>query len=75
MGRPGQRALPEMVFGERPVLQRAATAVTEMFAERFNAFVAGLFDSDQAPAIRMAGDRLDHDHFAWQRIRHVDRPV
>ena len=52
-----QRAFPQVVFGQRPVLQRAAAAGTEMLANRLGALVAGPVDMHQMPAVGMAGDR------------------
>ena len=69
-----QRAFPQVVFGQRPVLHRAAAAGTEMFAKRLDALVAAPVDMQQMPAVRMAGNRLDRDGLARQRIRHIDGP-
>src|SRR4029077_12315428 len=67
-----QRALPQVVFGQRPMLQRAATAGTEMFANWFGALVASPVDVQQMPAVRMARDWLDHGDLAGQSIWHID---
>src|SRR6478609_8669251 len=61
-----------MVFGQRPMLKRAATAGTEMFANRFRALVASPVDMQQMPAVGMARDWLDHGDLARQSIRHIN---
>ena len=53
-----QLALPQMIFGERPVLQRAAAALAEMLADRLRALVARPVDMHEVPPVGMAGDRL-----------------
>src|SRR5262245_13553679 len=72
-GLPHERALPWVIFRQRPVLQRAAAADTEMFANRRAAFMARLVDMHQMAAIRMAGYRFDRDRLPGQRKWHVDR--
>ena len=54
------------------MLQRAATAGTEMFANRFGALVASPLDVQQMPAVRMARDWLDHGDLAGQSIWHIN---
>src|SRR6185437_3003758 len=64
-----------MIFGERPMLQRAAATTAEMLADRLGAFVAWLVDVQQMAAIGMAGDRLDGDDLAPQGVGNVNRAV
>ncbi len=59
-----KRALPLLVLGKRPVLQRASTTGAEMPADRRGALMASLVDLQQMPSIGMAGDTLDRDGFA-----------
>ncbi len=68
-----QRALPQMIFGKRPVLHGAAAAGAEMLADRRDAFVARFVDMDEMAAVRVAGDRLDRHRLARQRIGHEHR--
>ena len=51
-----QRALPLVIFGERPMLHGAAAADAEMLADRRDALVARLVDMQQMPPVGMAGD-------------------
>ena len=69
-----QRALPKMIFGQRPVLHGAAAALAEMLADRRCALVTRLVDMDQMTPVGVPGDRFDRDHFARQRVGHIDRP-
>ncbi len=69
-----QSALPQMIFGERPVLHGAAAAMGKMLADRRRAFVARSVDTIEVPAVGMAGDGLDRHRLARQRVGHVDRP-
>ncbi|HSN33086.1 MAG TPA: hypothetical protein VLU41_10420 [Ideonella sp.] len=68
-----QRALPQPVFGQRPVLQRAAAAGAEMLARRRHALGARTIDVQKLASVGMAGDGLDRHRFAGQRVGHVDR--
>src|SRR5262249_17419649 len=70
-----QRTLPQMVFGQGPVLKSAAAAGTEMLTDGVAALMAGLVDMDEMPPIRMAGKGFDRYRLAWQRVRHVNRTV
>ncbi len=56
------------------MLHGAAAALAEMLADRCRSFVAGLIDMDQVTPVGMAGDPLDRDRFARQRVGHIDRP-
>ena len=69
-----QRALPQMIFGKRPVLHRAAAAGAEMLADRHRALVARSVDMHQMPPVRMTGHGVDRHHLARQRIRHKCGP-
>ena len=57
-------ALPGAIGGTRPVLQRAATADTEMRADRRGALGARLFNIEQLAAVGMAGPVFHFDNFA-----------
>src|SRR6185437_10018455 len=54
-----QLALPQMIFGERPVLHGAAAAGAEMLADRQRTLVRGMLDVHEMPPIGVAGNRLD----------------
>ena len=55
------------------MLNRAAAANAEMRAERLDALRARCLDPQQMAAIRMAGDALDLNGLARQRVGHKDR--
>ena len=69
-----QAALPFAIAGRGPMLDRAAAANAEMRAERLDALRARGLDPQQMAAIRMAGDALDLDGLARQRVGHEQRP-
>jgi len=70
-----EAALPQVIFGERPVLHGAAAALREVLADRRNALVARLVDTIETAAVGVAGDRFGRHRFARQRIGHIDRAV
>ena len=69
-----QRAFPQVVFGQRPVLQRAAAAGAEMLADRLGALVAGLSTCTRCRRSGWPGYRLDRHGLAGQSIWHIDGP-
>ncbi len=69
-----QGALPFLIIRRRPMLDRAAAANAEMRTERLDALRACGFDPQQMAAIRMAGDALDLDGLARQRVGHEHGP-
>ena len=68
-----EAAFPVAIAVRRPMLDRAAAADAEMRAERLDALGARGLDPQQMAAIRMAGDALDLDGLAGQRIGHEER--
>ena len=69
-----QAALPFPIAGRGPVLDRAAAADAEMRTERLDALRACGLDAQQMAAIRLAGNALDLDGLAGQRVGHEQRP-
>ena len=65
-------ALPRPIGVRLPVLDGAAAAGAEIAAERRDPLRAGAFDTQQAAALGMAGDRVGLDGLAGQRVRHED---
>ena len=70
-----KRALPQVIFRKRPVLEGAAAAGAKMLAHGFAAFVAGFFDAQKMTAVGVAFDWLDRDDFTRQCVGNVDRPI
>src|SRR5262249_9775058 len=70
-----ERTLPQVIFRKRPMLQSAASARTEMFADWIAAFVAGLLDMQKMSAVRVSTNHLDRDNLARQCIWNVDGPL
>ncbi len=70
-----EAAFPGAVRRGRPMLQGAAAAGAEMWADRRDALGARLFDIEKVPSVGMTGPRLDFDGFAGQRAGNVDRAV
>ena len=67
-----KRALPQVIFGERPVLHGAAAALAEMLADRLRALMARPIDMHEMATVGMTGNGLDRHRLAGQRIGDVD---
>src|SRR5271163_2165031 len=67
-------ALPGAIARGLPVLERAASARAEMWADRRDALGARSLDAQQMAAIGVARPWLDLDGLSRQRVGHVDRP-
>jgi hypothetical protein len=55
------------------MLQGAAAANAEIWANRSDTLGARLVDIEKMPPVRVAGNAFDLDRLARQRIGHVDR--
>jgi uncharacterized protein (DUF2235 family) len=67
-------ALPGAIRRRVPMLERAAAAHAEVWADRRDARGARRLDAQEVAPVRMAGPGIDLNDFARQRIRHIDRP-
>src|SRR5579864_8110304 len=70
-----EAALPRPVRRRAPMLNRTATANTEMRADRRDALGVRTLDPQQGAAVGMAGHGIGFDDLARQGAGHIDRPV
>ena len=63
-------AFPGAIGFRLPVLNGAAAATAEIFAERLDPFGAGALDAGQLPAVGVIGHRFGLDGLAAKRIGH-----
>jgi hypothetical protein len=70
-----QVPFPAAISLDIQVLQGAATANSEMPANRFDPLCARFFDVQEMSPVRLAGHGFYLDSLAWQRTGDIDRSV